>query len=143
MDSTYRYITNGTSAMAVKHRADLRLVYGTHSDCREEQHGVTRTRVPVPYGLFTAFVVGTMLFVGLAYVALGHVRSTITAHAMDTCQTEEVRVVAGDTLWSIATHHGVEGVSTYDVIRWIRQHNGLPTSAIRAGDMLTVPMPAS
>ncbi|MCL1693219.1 MAG: LysM peptidoglycan-binding domain-containing protein, partial [Actinomycetia bacterium] len=63
-------------------------------------------------------------------------------HAMaggDPLATVDYRVHAGDTLWSIATEAITPGGDVRSMISTIQELNGLPTSAIRAGEVLQVP----
>ncbi len=51
----------------------------------------------------------------------------------------EVVVASGDTVWSIASQYGVEGVDTRRVVYEIEQMNGLTDYSIQPGQVLIVP----
>lgn len=51
----------------------------------------------------------------------------------------ELVVGEGDSLWTIASSLGVEGVSTADVVSWISTHNDLADSTLSVGQRLIVP----
>lgn len=53
--------------------------------------------------------------------------------------SEIVDVRSGDSLWSIASSHSVDGCSTDAVIQWIKANNHLSNSNISAGQQLIVP----
>ena len=65
-------------------------------------------------------------------------------HAMSTgdpAATTDYRVHAGDTLWSIAAEVTEPGGDVRGMVAEIRGVNDLPTSAIRIGQVLAVPVP--
>ncbi|MGN0072044.1 MAG: LysM peptidoglycan-binding domain-containing protein [Atopobiaceae bacterium] len=53
-------------------------------------------------------------------------------------ETETYTVQDQDTLWSIASAHGAEGMSTDQMVSWLKQENGLDTSLLQPGQTLTV-----
>jgi LysM repeat protein len=53
--------------------------------------------------------------------------------------TEQVKVHSGQTLWGIAAASAPADADVRDVIIDIRELNGLETSAVFAGQQLTVP----
>ena len=61
------------------------------------------------------------------------------ADALSNCATQSVEVSRGDSLWSIAEAHPVEGVSTPEVVSWIVEANNLPNSSVASGQALVVP----
>ena len=62
------------------------------------------------------------------------------ADALSNCATQSVEVSTGDSLWSIAEAHPVEGVSTPEVVSWIVEANNLPNSSVASGQALVVPV---
>lgn len=58
----------------------------------------------------------------------------------DSIQTTEIYVQPGESLWSIAASHGVEGHSTKDVASYISNKNNLSDSMLTIGQKLTVPL---
>ncbi|HKX74112.1 MAG TPA: LysM peptidoglycan-binding domain-containing protein [Acidimicrobiia bacterium] len=51
----------------------------------------------------------------------------------------EYRVVAGDTLWSIASDLAGPSVDVRSVVADIKRDNGLQTSALNVGQVLVIP----
>jgi hypothetical protein len=45
----------------------------------------------------------------------------------------------GDSVWSLAEAHPVDGYSTQEVVTWIESHNQLESATIQAGQTLDVP----
>lgn len=54
-------------------------------------------------------------------------------------QRAELVVASGDTLWSIASEHAIEGLSTQDTVSVLREWNDLSTSSLTPGTTLVVP----
>lgn len=54
-------------------------------------------------------------------------------------QRAELVVGSGDTLWSIASEHAIEGLSTQDTVSVLREWNDLSTSSLTPGTTLVVP----
>lgn len=105
--------------------------------------GVSRTRTRVHgcqnAGAFALAVLCMVFAVGFIAACASQLRVNRISRAFDACATEEVGVVAGESLWDIAVRHGVDGVSTYEVIRWIKEHNDLCTSELPCGRTIKVP----
>jgi len=55
-------------------------------------------------------------------------------------QEKRVVVESGDTLWSIALKNKPSDMRTVVYIEGIKQHSGLKTSSIQAGDILSLPI---
>lgn len=53
-------------------------------------------------------------------------------------QTESYTVQVNDTLWSIASEHKADGMSTDQMVRWLEEENGLDSSMLHPGQTLTV-----
>lgn len=53
--------------------------------------------------------------------------------------TRPVRVESGDSLWSLAAAHPVEGLNTDQTVQLIRQVNEIDGSTLHAGQLLHVP----
>lgn len=54
--------------------------------------------------------------------------------------TRQVVVESGDSLWALALEHPMQGLSTAQTADLIAEVNHLPSSTLRPGDMLTVPV---
>lgn len=85
--------------------------------------------------LFLAF----SLFVAGAFGIASHASTVTTEQVRSSIVGEQITVAAGDTLYDIADCHGVEGLSTAQVIDWIREHSDFDGSLLQPGQRLTVP----
>ena len=80
-----------------------------------------------------------MVALALAASALSdHVASEARARTLDSAPTTTVTVCAGESLWSIAGRHGVEGVPTQDVVSWIEARNSIEGGRIDPGQRIVV-----
>ncbi|MDY2788216.1 MAG: LysM peptidoglycan-binding domain-containing protein [Atopobium sp.] len=81
------------------------------------------------------------LFVGTALYGNAIAASQRTV-GFDTIHTTEISVQPGESLWTIAANHGVEGHSTKDVVTYISNKNNLSNSMLTIGQKLIVPASA-
>lgn len=104
-----------------------------HQDVRHPRRWRGRRRVPT----LVAFEWAAVLVVAAALVAtlLWLAGTAVPANV----PTRPVRVEAGDSLWSIASVHPVEGLTTEQTVEFIRQTNAIDGSALHAGQLLHVP----
>ena len=51
----------------------------------------------------------------------------------------EVAVERGDTLWSIASAHPIDGMSQVDTVEVLKSWNGLEQASLQPGMVLSVP----
>jgi LysM repeat protein len=58
---------------------------------------------------------------------------------LDSIATHRVRVESGDSLWTIARAHPIDGLKTDQVVELIRNANELGDSVVYAGQVLEVP----
>ncbi|MBQ9058492.1 MAG: LysM peptidoglycan-binding domain-containing protein [Atopobiaceae bacterium] len=87
------------------------------------------------------------LFLGvlvLSFFVVSHIAYKLdTARinaAIQNVELEQMVVMPGDNLWSIASHHGIENLSTQETIRFINEQNKLDsTQPLMAGQRLLVP----
>ena len=61
------------------------------------------------------------------------------AAAIANASYEHIEVHSGDSLWGIAEDHGIDGLTTADVVEAIRQRNDLSSGSLNPGQMLSVP----
>ena len=67
------------------------------------------------------------------------------AHAVRTRQLicsqpmEVMHVCEGDTIWGIASDCHIDGVSTSELVQWLREQNNLSTACLLPGQALVVP----
>jgi hypothetical protein len=83
-------------------------------------------------------LVAFAVFAG-AWLATNRVAEARVQSAFEATSYETVTVTSGDSLWSIAESHPVEGCSTQEVVRHIREENALESASLSVGTRLTVP----
>lgn len=86
------------------------------------------------------FVICSMTLI-LIFTAFFMDVSTAThkAASFSDVSTEIVTVMPGDSLWSIASQHPVDGCSTEEVVEFISEQNELSSSMLSSGQQLYVP----
>ena len=72
-----------------------------------------------------------------AYVETSHRNQVL--NRLDAMPKVEVSVVTGDTMWRIAEQYQIEGVSTPELIAWMRTNNNMGSSSLKPGQQLLVP----
>ena len=78
----------------------------------------------------------------LVAACLGAARSASHQLALDQLSTRTVTVEPGDSLWSIAAEHDVEGISIDDEVELMRTMNSLTSATLHAGMEIEVPVTA-
>lgn len=148
------YAVYGTLALAPGARAvQLDIIDGKAAHVRRKTVARPRQVLPadvapapasVPMGLkgrvLTA-AAAALIACALAFVAFApHVfRASALQASVSSQGTATVEVAAGDSLWSIAEEHPVEGFGTKDALALIRDWNDLAGSTLQPGMELVVP----
>ncbi len=88
------------------------------------------TIVVLAVALTLFFVLGTSIF---------SARHAAYAESVSNVTYETVRVQSGDSLWSLAQEHPIEGLSTQETSDMIRNVNHLEHGSLDAGAHLKVP----
>ena len=105
---------------------------------RAPRVAVSETPVPLKVSTIVAVAVGlTLCFVLAASVFTA--RHAAYADTVANVTYETVRVQPGDSLWSLAEEHPVEGLSTQETSDMIRSVNHLDHGSLDAGAHLKVP----
>lgn len=101
---------------------------------------VATTSAPVALKASTivALAVALTLFFVLA-TSIFSARHAAYAESASNVTYEAVRVQSGDSLWSLAQEHSVDGLSTQETSDIIRSVNHLEHGSLDAGDVLKVP----
>mgnify|MGYP001461092823 FL=1 len=101
---------------------------------------VATTSAPVALKASTivALAVALTLFFVLA-TSIFSARHAAYAESASNVTYEIVRVQSGDSLWSLAQEHSVDGLSTQETSDMIRSVNHLEHGSLDAGDVLKVP----
>ena len=133
------YSCSGTSALAPSSRSHLRLVYDSRYDSIKSNSVAREKDAPRARNTLLVAAFAMMLLVGSLSLLVANARDHAVSNAFEQANTQTIRARANDSLWSIASRYEVDGVSTYDVVQWIKAHNDLSTSAIRPGEELVVP----
>lgn len=121
-----RTVSNGTTDNITNHRM-TEVHNGLNNDDRLKSFLV---------GLFMTIIVACAI-VSFA-TAFGMLSST--ASAQDTAvETICVAVEPGESLWTIAQEHPIQGMSTQQCVRWIIQYNNLTNASVSAWQIIEVP----
>lgn len=101
---------------------------------------VATTSAPVALKASTivALAVALTLFFVLA-TSIFSARHAAYAESVSNVTYETVRVQSGDSLWSLAQEHPIEGLSTQETSDMIRNVNHLEHGSLAAGAHLKVP----
>lgn len=101
---------------------------------------VATTSAPVALKASTivALAVALTIFFVLA-TSIFSARHAVYAESASNVTYETVRVQSGDSLWSLAQEHSVDGLSTQETSDIIRSVNHLEHGSLDAGDVLKVP----
>lgn len=59
---------------------------------------------------------------------------------LEATPTQTEHVVRGQTVWQVAQEHPVTGVSTSELVRWLRELNHLDDACLVPGQELIVPL---
>ena len=86
-----------------------------------------------------AQVVICLLFVMLVSVGLEEFHGRDVRRRLSSQGMETIHVCEGDTMWDWAKRRPAEGVSTYELVSWMREENGLDSSCLTPGQELLVP----
>ena len=105
---------------------------------RTQHAAVTSSPVALKASTIVAFAVAFTLFFVLATTVFT-ARHAAYADSVANVTYETVRVHAGDSLWSLAEEHPVDGLSTQETSDMIRSVNHLEHSSLDAGAHLKVP----
>lgn len=132
--STYRSIHSDNSC--VRTRAFHPVISRRLSEC-------TRRMAAFPISFIKIIRTGALVKLMLLSVLLLSgfvVVGNVFAESADMLKVHKrVVVEPGDTLWSIAANHKPEKTSTLNYIEGIKHLNGLESSRIMAGDVLSLP----
>lgn len=133
---TRNYQTDGNAALAVE-EAPVFVLHDGKAAARQ-----TKARPQAAGGsrvwTLLACTAIVLSFFG-AWYAGDAIESARLRAAESAIATESYAVQDSDTLWSIASDHGAEGMTTQQTVQWIEEENGLSRASIQPGQMLTVP----
>lgn len=59
--------------------------------------------------------------------------------ALSEVEATTIYVTPGDSVWSLAESHPIDGFATSDVVRWIEEKNELASSTLLPGQQIEVP----
>lgn len=131
MSSTQTHMTCGSLALKGNGTRHLTLIEG-----ERRTHGA-------PARFSTRLLLACIICLAIAVMgiscALDGIHASRVAARLDAAPKEEVYVVTGDTMWQIAQTHSVDGVSTSELVAWMRSANNLQSSGLEPGQVLVVP----
>ena len=95
---------------------------------------------PKHFGAVT-FAVAVIIAVAICVVSViaSELASNKLADNLVSVPATEYTVKSGDSLWSIAESHPIEGYTASDVVTWIIERNNLNGGLIVSGQTLSVP----
>lgn len=105
---------------------------------RSQCVATTSTPVALKASTIVALAVAFTLFFVLA-TSIFSARHAAYAESVSNVTYETVRVQSGDSLWSLAQEHPIEGLSTQETSDMIRNVNHLEHGSLDAGTHLKVP----
>ena len=105
---------------------------------RSQCIATTSTPVALKVSTIVALAVALTLFFVLA-TSIFSARHAAYAESVSNVTYETVRVQSGDSLWSLAQEHPIEGLSTQETSDMIRNVNHLEHGSLDAGSHLKVP----
>ena len=138
------YATEGTLARNAA-RPQFRVIEGgaahaatAHGHGTRRRHGMPRREARV----LCAAACCVMVVLGALWYA-GDIRASARRQqAFAAASYETIVVMPGETLWSIAQQHPVQGCTTAEVVRHISQSNALGSGLLTSGMELSVPVGA-
>lgn len=156
MNEQPNYAIEGTTAIQLTPTPRLRLVFDAERDGKPTP-GQTTPEAARPHGEKgrakaaplrlphdTAQLLMASLVLVLAIIVASWVGDVLRAShrtsVLDVVPLCEMAVGPGDSLWTIAESHPVEGVSTPELVAWLKEANDLESSALGLGQTLSVPM---
>lgn len=143
MTTEKNYDRSDAFSLSTPTHLHLKLVYDASNRQHQGKGRLPHTGIgPRPVAVSPALVMGTVMaivLVGVVYLFGANVRERMVVDAIEGTGCKTVHVAPGDDLWSIANQNGVEGVSTYDVVHWIKEQNHISASALTPGLELKVP----
>lgn len=105
---------------------------------RSQYVATTSAPVALKASTIAALAVALTLFFVLA-TSIFSARHAAYAESVSNVTYETVRVQSGDSLWSLAQEHPIEGLSTQETSDMIRNVNHLEHGSLDAGVHLKVP----
>ncbi len=105
---------------------------------RSQYVATTSAPVALKASTIVALAVALTLFFVLA-TSIFSARHAAYAESVSNVTYETVRVQSGDSLWSLAQEHPIEGLSTQETSDMIRNVNHLEHGSLDAGVHLKVP----
>ncbi len=84
-------------------------------------------------------VLGVIGMLATALWSVLHAESSAYAQALNQAERITISVAPGDSLWSIASEHGVDTLTTRQTTDLIRSWNDLDSSLLQPGMELLVP----
>jgi predicted nucleic acid-binding protein len=129
-----------TSERNASVRPDLRIVYdaSAQENLFSASRKDARPRSRESWTLLVASII-TILALLFASLKLEQANARRVFRRLDTVPTQTITVNAGDSLWTIASAHPVDGVSTPELVSWLMDENDLASAVLALGQSLTVP----
>lgn len=141
--STIYFGSDGNAALKPRTYRSLTLIDGYKNSSSPAPNNTHRSRRDPSQErrfyvsmVIMALALGAVLMIAslLSDAALAQSQASLSELSSST-----VVVQSGDSVWSIAESHPVEGYSTSQLVTWITQNNSLDGSALQPGQTISVP----
>lgn len=132
--ATQLCLIEGTSAVAVRNNAHLRIAYDRSRDAAD-----VRPQQRESKGIMLAVALASVLVACAISTFVSNARHAQAQRVISESEVQTIHVAPGDTIWKIAEQHEVPGTTTSDVIEWIKEYNGLSSSALVPGQSIVTP----
>ncbi len=111
----------------------------------ERTHGARRGRHSARLTLERTSALATAAVIALVIASVSVAALAMLADPQPPAPTgwTSVSVEPNASLWTLASAHPVEGLSTQETVQLIEQENGLTTGMLQVGDTLLVPATSS
>ena len=162
VSAAYVIMERNTSSEAQNRRARFRLIEGGQTrgtapaDIRDaeiprmgvrvQRTAVREARRPHPeHSGLVCFLAAIAIVVAICVISVigSSVIESRVSRSIESVPSCEYHVSSGDSLWSIAERHPIEGHSASEVVTWIMERNELESGLIFPGQSLMVPAQSS
>ena len=132
-----QYTTDGSLALSAKSDGRFTVYEGGLASKPAIRHASRRTPGSFAKELLCPCAIILLIFcVALVFDAC---RASRVNALIEHAPKEAVYASQGETVWGLAESHHVEGVSTAELVSWLRRSNDLESPCLQPGQELIVP----
>jgi hypothetical protein len=88
--------------------------------------------------LAAGFLLASLAICLVVTLGIDAFRSQGVSSATSSLSTTQIVVSQGDSLWSLAQSHPIDGLSDQETVRWLESENNLSSGALTVGQELSV-----